>query len=1106
MEFDYYIYNAFDSTIAALLKVALIYANQNYAFLMTIAAVSGILFGAMVSVGKVAMQGKGNILSFIIPAIAGMLFFVALVQPKGTLYVYDSGSNQNQALDLPVIIVFLAGATNTVEKALIDIIDATSSYPTSNSEYAKDAGGLSFSMLEEAIKISVTRRSRYLSMSLAAFLDDCAAPALLQPNAPVIDSLDNQNIMQYLIDITNSYSANTTYYDINNRAGNTVSCETSINNINTVLSDATINDMISTKACEHEGFRVSTPAATQLCKDKLNSKLNYLGTDLTTFYKDVFLSDGIANAINNGTIQEAISAISNRNMQVGNYGAAQVANDWIPIIRSTMVAITFGLVPLVGLFIVTPLFFRVLLFVTGMFVWLATWSVVDALVHSFAIDMALKVFDSVANGTVGMSEIMTMPDTLTKAAGVFGKSRTIAVSISTVIMYSLFRFGGMALASAAGRFTENAQAAGERAGMQGGTTEGRGALTASIANGSGELASLHNQGWANYRGTSIANKAAQHAKIDAVSRIGGHDRATVNGALETGTGMGIGQGVSEARRVSAGEYSVNKFTPEQIANQGQAQEQKLTGGIEGDIAGANAVYKNDPDALHKASKDTSSTNMARNSAGAQAKLSLSGNNLKQFANLARQIETSNFSGAIGNSQAMHDLSNATNTPMTEIARTMSQFQNEKGLATALKHAETSNMMGQTTLASHESGIQFSTGGTASQIKDFLGKLADDGVPGAQKTLETFDAISKGNDPNTQYTLSGSGNFANMKVGRTQEATNSNTGRIQDTMEQTHGNKATYSKQDVIDALKTGGEKGIAKLADIYQKMADGGRGAIFDQITKEQIGYLQGFGSESKGSSTTLQASAGFGGDSSNDNGTKLTAKGLLKDGLGKVMPLVAGGGVLTAIGSVLGSIGSVRLSGSQNTSYTANTLATALMDGKSDQIDQLIALKDNKPEQEKVARQLAEQTIKETSAVMDAFKGKADSNYTSFGNTTGQNAIEGSNDVYNYSAADQSYHHAGEEGRGAFIAAQAMQRVGNSSPTLQAEAVKQDLLKDFKENGAPTYANGEEMSPEDQRTYASTLAEQYVAEPGETNKKSAEYQKNHKSAYDRISDLFSDD
>lgn len=556
MQFDYFIYNAFDSTIAALLKVVLIYSHANYFTLMSIAAIAGLGIGAIISLAKSATDGKGNLLTFLIPTVLGMAIFFSLIIPRGTLHVYDTGTNQYQALDLPILIVAIAGPINYIERTLIDIIDDSASYVSGLSNYRTDSGGLSFQMIKDANNAAKDYRSVYFKRSISTYINECVGPALLFSGAGDLDALQGEDMLVYFNTLTPVYNGNTTWFDSVNRAGSTVTCGTALTNIQNEFLDTLPNDALVREACSSAGFNVGTPALLAQCRNKIEAKLISGGklTSIAKLFEGRLITSAIQDAMNQGNINGAITQYANRNIQVSNIGAAQIANDWIPVIRSVVIAITFGLTPLIGLFLVTPLAFRVIGFIFGMFIWLSIWSVTDALVHSYSVDLAMKIFDGIFQGTIGMNEIIAMPDALDKAAGVFGKSRTIAVSLSTVIMYSLFKFGGVALAQAAGRFSENAQAAGERSGMTMGTLEGQGSYIAGSNNGAAKMAAIDSFGpQAMGNAASMTEIGKTGGEVQTMQKLSENNGTDINSAMSAGTLLAKSNSTSTRAKVGDNE-------------------------------------------------------------------------------------------------------------------------------------------------------------------------------------------------------------------------------------------------------------------------------------------------------------------------------------------------------------------------------------------------------------------------------------------------------------------------------------------------------------------------------------------------------------------------
>ena len=61
----------------------------------------------------------------------------------------------------------------------------------------------------------------------------------------------------------------------------------------------------------------------------------------------------------------------------GGLGMGIVANEWLPVARAVITAVAIGLIPILVIFIPTPLAGKALGLVAGMFIWLTAWGVTD---------------------------------------------------------------------------------------------------------------------------------------------------------------------------------------------------------------------------------------------------------------------------------------------------------------------------------------------------------------------------------------------------------------------------------------------------------------------------------------------------------------------------------------------------------------------------------------------------------------------------------------------------------------------------------------------------------------------------------------------------------
>jgi hypothetical protein len=152
--------------------------------------------------------------------------------------------------------------------------------------------------------------------------------------------------------------------------------------------------------------------------------------------------------------------------------AGVMANEWIPIIRAVTTAMAVGLLPLLVLFIPTPLFGKAATLIAGFFVWLTAWGVTDAIAHQFAVDYAVHAFEQVRQYQLGLAAVSSFGTASLKTLAAFGAIRWSGLMLATVITTMLVRFGGHALSMLAGEITSGPQRSGQTAGRLA-TPEGR---------------------------------------------------------------------------------------------------------------------------------------------------------------------------------------------------------------------------------------------------------------------------------------------------------------------------------------------------------------------------------------------------------------------------------------------------------------------------------------------------------------------------------------------------------------------------------------------------------------------------------------------------------
>ncbi len=167
------------------------------------------------------------------------------------------------------------------------------------------------------------------------------------------------------------------------------------------------------------------------------------------FLRQVALSDHMLQVIQGGNLDQVASQTASSRIMRSGLAMGQIANEWLPIMRSILVAVAAMLTVILALFLPTPLVLKALGTMVGLWVWITMGGVVNAAIHGIAVDYSLKAYAHVnqAGQGLGLRNILYMPDATMKALGLFGIIRTSGVMLASALTMMLIKFGGYALAS-----------------------------------------------------------------------------------------------------------------------------------------------------------------------------------------------------------------------------------------------------------------------------------------------------------------------------------------------------------------------------------------------------------------------------------------------------------------------------------------------------------------------------------------------------------------------------------------------------------------------------------------------------------------------------------
>jgi len=507
LEMEYYTYGSFDAVLSAFQKAALVFSDKNYMGLMFTVITLGIFFAATGSMISALKGMKTGGFSWAVPVGIGVTLFLAMVIPKGTIWIYDPVKNRNQAVgDVPEGLVLLAGTTNLIERGLVDVI-STSTDPIG---YQQQAGGIGFDMLNNVHSKGINLGDQYIHDSLRSYTEDCVFFELLRTGTQLSANTINKNSdFIGLYQQAENPAVFTVYYKDEDdwRAGKTKTCTEAYALLVTDLKKTAKYTNVTKARCGEIGFDPTNPAEFQQCKDmfaNLASWFEGAAWEQVNFFKQVLIAQTFSDAIIAASPDTSLAIMMSRNAGTSMMATGAMANSWIPTIRGILVSVAIMLTPFLVIFLPTPLYGKALGLICGLFIWPMSWGIIDAALHQFAMDFSYKAMEEVRQNELGLLAVSSFGTSSLKALAMFGTIRWAGLMLSTVITGMMIKFGGQALAMMAGSVTSPVQGAAAKAGMDTQTPEGRTALDKNLISAHGWHSTIR----PNFSTTELANAGA----------------------------------------------------------------------------------------------------------------------------------------------------------------------------------------------------------------------------------------------------------------------------------------------------------------------------------------------------------------------------------------------------------------------------------------------------------------------------------------------------------------------------------------------------------------------------------------------------------------------
>ena len=549
VDMEFYTYGGFEAVVDAFTQLTMIFGDSAYQTLYYTVVVCGIAGGATVTYVKLVSGMNTNILGWAPIAALGIVIYLGLFVPKGNLTIYDPVYNRFQTVpNVPNGVVIIAGTMNAIERALVDIVSNSAS-PTA---YQTQAGGKGFLGLYNLTTTPLTASNTNLDSSVTKYIDDCVSFALTNPASTLTVNELRKTTASFSTSLAKAANpANfTVYYDAANPNGQTMSCQAAWTAISAAMTPAQL--MGNTDAvCATLGYDITNAAERIQCQSTLFNIQSAGGlgaASLDTFVQQTYLSQKLDEIFRSGNS----SAATNYQFMMNASGTMKAANEWLPYLRAVLTAIAVALIPFLTIFLPTPICGRVLGMMFGLFVWLTTWGVTDAIMHQFAISYSNKMWQLVRQNALGMDALYFFPGQTAKILAMFGTMRMGGLVLATALTGMLVKFGGHAMAMLAGNITGQIQGAGTGGERQTADPTGKSQAIKSNVDSAPTMAWANGHSYAARTGESWAKMDSGTASFEQMASSFGGARGVSRMMADANTGLTVKRGAEGAAMKDAG--------------------------------------------------------------------------------------------------------------------------------------------------------------------------------------------------------------------------------------------------------------------------------------------------------------------------------------------------------------------------------------------------------------------------------------------------------------------------------------------------------------------------------------------------------------------------
>lgn len=551
MDAEYVVMGGFSTIVNAFTRVKLIFNDNQYTSMVTAFAVMGMLSALLLKSAKGGYEyletGKAQMgMGWLGLTMLGTIVYFGLVQPKGTIHIYDQSRNQYQAVSgIPDFLILTAGVTNQAYQAFVDMSNRNTATTTRFT-----GEGTPIKMLLGILNRNGAQFDPYLTANVKAMWNQCSPvaetrgfdPRSLKSGSSVLD------VVSALAPLRNQ-AVYTSWVSPSNPQGATVTCDQAYVSLKSDLGNPAAYGARIADICTKNGY--TSGNATQLaeCKSRMENGLQTIfgasGLSLNTAMSNVLVSQAITDAMLQNNPDVATTMLTNRAMINGGMADAITNPEWLSFIMAGVIAIILSVTPLLLLLVFTPLMGKALTLLFGLWIFITSWQIADALLLQAGTDEILTAMNDLKSMGLGIDAVQMGPSSTMKAMSVMASARETALQIAMLIAglfgvsaYGLSAFGQKAM-SRLDRVTEETS-------DKAFTPEGKGAQIDAMNRGHATLQTAADIGNIELMSsaTSFNQSSAIESGLTQISALGGTPgvAAQRTGAVEGGRASGTTRG------------------------------------------------------------------------------------------------------------------------------------------------------------------------------------------------------------------------------------------------------------------------------------------------------------------------------------------------------------------------------------------------------------------------------------------------------------------------------------------------------------------------------------------------------------------------------------